>query len=218
MKFLDTNALAQVDARAFQSRHPFPWMNPHALICNEGFEQLRSELPELSLFKLDPHYARDKRAKNRWELFYEENLSVPGCWRTFIAELSGPAYGAFIKRLFGEINFRLRFQWHFCADGFYVLPHCDSAKKLASHLFYLNTSSDWRAEWGGETLLYPNNKPFDPRETRAFEDFPESIKSNYLDNYSLIWSNTPNSWHSVETIHCPDDAMRKLFTVIIEKA
>jgi hypothetical protein len=34
-----------------------------------------------------------------------------------------------------------------------VSPHCDSPKKLGSHIFYLNTKEDWDPSWGGETLI-----------------------------------------------------------------
>lgn len=216
MKYLNVEAIKSLDHKQFASAKPFPWANPQGLLTETGFENLRMNLPEISIFEIDPGYNKDKRSKNRWELNYDTNVPVPSPWVEFIKELKGVEYRNFLQRMLGIEKFNLRFQWHFCADGFSIVPHVDSVKKLATHIFYLNTERDWDEKWGGQTVILDNHT-YSRHDARQMSDFTQPIYSKMLNNRSLLWKNTDDSWHAASDVHCPKNALRLLFTVIIEQ-
>ncbi len=218
MNYLDFDRIEAIVPREFQDQKPFPWINPAKLLTDEGYWSLVETLPDVSLFEAD--FGRERRfgqqSHDRHTLEYREDLAISEPWQQFIAELRGDRYRGFLASLFGQSKFKLRFHWHYAPKGGSVSPHCDSKRKLGSHLFYMNSSRDWDPAWGGETVVLDDGGRFSHGAGPAFEDFEGSIEATYLDNMSLIFRRTAHSWHGVREVTCPDDQMRKIFIVVID--
>ena len=96
-------------------------------------------------------------------------------------------------------------------------PHCDSERKLGSHIFYFNTAQDWNPGWGGETLILDDGGRFKRESAPHFDDFARVIPSQALGNSSLLFARKGHSWHGVREIHCPEGYLRKVFIVVINR-
>ena len=218
MSYLDWDRLDAIDANGFQQQKPYPWINPAGLLREEAFEELVATLPEVSRFA--PDFGRERRfgqqSHDRFNLEYVEGVDVAQPWKRFVGELTSDRYRAFLARLFGHGSFKLRFHWHYTPNGCSVSPHCDSTRKLGSHIFYMNTSRDWDVSWGGETIVLDDGDGLSHRSAPAIKDFDASIASSTLDNMSFIFQRTPRAWHAVREIQCPEDAMRKVFIVVVD--
>jgi hypothetical protein len=218
VNYLDFDRLDRLDAAAFQGRNPYPWVNPQGLLTEHGLGRLLDELPDVGRFEklFGKPRAHGQRSHDRYSLEYRAGLDLQPAWRDFIAEIEGPAYHAFIARMFGRGSFRLRLHWHYTPRGCSVSPHCDARDKLGSHIFYLNRRRDWDAAWGGETMLLDDGGRFKRGSAPGFEDFDSMIGAEALDNRSLLFSRKGNSWHGVREITCPKDRLRKVFVVVVE--
>ena len=219
MKYLDRARLDAIDADAFLGRDPYPWVNPSGLLTNDGYETLHANLPDLALFDRVFGKARKygQKPHDRYSLEWQPGTPVPEPWRDFIAELEGPFYAASLRRLLGLDALRLRFHWHYTPSGCSVSPHCDAKRKLGSHIFYFNRSSEWNADWGGETLILDDCGRFDSNSHPDFDDFDQIEAGHCVDNHSLIFLRRSTSWHGVREIRCPEGNMRKAFIVVFEK-
>ena len=217
MTYLDYDRLEAIDARSFRDRKPFPWINPHGLLTEEGHARLVETLPEVDgfarLFGIERSHGQAPH--DRFALEYDEDLDVATPWHDFVRELRGARYGRFLRGLFGPRLIRLGFHWHYTPDGCSVSPHCDAKRKLGSHIFYFNTSADWQPGWGGETLILDDGGRFPRRSAPRFEDFDTVITSQALDNHSLLFARGRKSWHGVREVRCPEGAYRKVFIVVI---
>ena len=96
-------------------------------------------------------------------------------------------------------------------------PHCDSRRKLGSHIFYFNTAQDWNPAWGGETLLLDDGGSFNRKSAPHFDDFRHVTVAEALDNRSLLFARTGHSWHGVREIKCPEGQLRKVFIIVINR-
>jgi Rps23 Pro-64 3,4-dihydroxylase Tpa1-like proline 4-hydroxylase len=143
---------------------------------------------------------------------------VPRPWREFVEELKGERYKRALCRLVGIRHLDLNFHWHYTPNGCSVSPHCDSKRKLGSHIFYFNTEKDWKPEWGGETVILDDRGRFRMRSAPSFDDFDAAESSTALGNHSLIFTRRGNSWHGVREIRCPEGAMRRVFIVVLNRA
>lgn len=217
--FLDLERLAAVDEQAFQRQKPYPWVNPAGLVRSEMLEILLADEPDLSLYAVDfgKQRAYGQQSHDRYELQLQDDTPLPQVWRDFIEELQGPDYRHFLERLFDRKDFTIRFQWHAAIRGCSVSPHCDSPKKIGSHLFYLNTEKDWRPEWGGQTIVLDDGGKLSQFTAPSFEDFAGQTVSKAMVPYSFIFSQTEHSWHAVKELTCPEGASRRVFMVILEK-
>ncbi len=220
LRFLDPNELGSVDAQAFQKQQPYPWINPSGLVTEDGFRELRENLPDISLFRktFDKQRKYGQKSHDRFALKYDDTLSesLPAPWRNFISELHGDDYKSFLCRTLKVRNFNLSFFWFFTPRGCSVSPHCDHVNKIGAHLFYLNTEDDWDPAWGGETeVLIPGRKL---RRTSApeFSDFASAIAGKTTGTHTFLFKRTRNSWHGVREIGCPEGHMRKVFMVSIQ--
>jgi hypothetical protein len=184
----------------------------------DGFRRLTDTLPDVSRFErvFDKARAHGQRSHDRYTLEYHKGLDLPPAWRDFMAEMESERYQRFIRRLFGRGRLRLRYHWHYTPTGCSVSPHCDGRDKLGSHIFYLNTADDWRAEWGGETVVLDDGGRFKRSSAPAFEDFDSAVAAETMDNHSFIFARRGNSWHGVREIDCPEDRLRKVFIVVVE--
>ena len=215
-QYLDFDALEAIDAEEYRTRKPYPWISL-TVLTDEGFEALRNNMPDLSLFEQSFGYRRvaGQQPHDRYSLEYREDIEVPAPWRDFIAELRGDRYRNAIARLFNARKPEFRFHWHYAPNGCSVSPHCDSKREYGSHLFYFNTEEDWNPAWGGETLVLDDGGKLQVESAPAFEDFEAEIACPSMGNVSSILQRSDRSWHGVREIHCPRDRMRKIFIVVV---
>jgi hypothetical protein len=226
MAILDPHRLAEVAGQAskFLNTRPYPWLNVQGALHEEAFRRLSTELPDFALFKADFGNKRGygQQSHDRYLLSYTPQLdpALPAAWREFLAEIHGPEYQNFLRRIYGlgrHQRFALSLQWHFAPTGASVSPHTDVKRKIGSHIFYLNTEDDWNAGWGGQTLVLDDDGKLGPNNAPAFGSLPEVASSIILGNRSFIFKRTDHAWHAVNPITCPPDRMRKVFIVVANK-
>ena len=217
MKYLDFERLEAIHEVAYQATRPYPWVNLEGLLYPEAYEALYVNLPDVSL--LDHFFGKQRKAgqesHDRYQLEYRDETPVPGPWREFIEELKGDRYRRSMSRLLGADKLSINFHWHYTPRACSVSPHCDSWRKLGSHIFYFNSERDWDERWGGQTVVLEDHGRFETASAPAFEDFDEAIESKAMGNVSFLFSRRGNSWHGVRAIDCPDPAMRKVFIVVL---
>ena len=215
---LDFDRLEALDALAFQSRDPYPWLNESGLLRPDGFRALAKTLPDVERFDRAFGVARKhgQRPHDRYVLEWTPGLQLAEPWQCLIDELRGDRYRRWMAAMLGTRYFRLHFHWHYAPTGGEVSPHCDSRLKLGSHIFYMNTLSDWREEWGGETLVLDDGGRFAKESAPEFEDFDRAWTARTLENYSLLFRRRGDSWHGVRAVECPEGALRKVFIVVID--
>ncbi|RMD60850.1 MAG: 2OG-Fe(II) oxygenase [Alphaproteobacteria bacterium] len=219
MGYLDLDRLATIDPASFRDQKPFPWLNPAGLLHEDAYRRLVETLPDVSLLKpvFGARRLHGQQSHDRYTLEYDDDLPIADPWKEFAAELRGGAYRDFLARMLGTRAFDLNLHWHYTPKGCSVSPHCDSKRKLGSHIFYFNTEDDWDPAWGGETLVLDDGGRFDPRSAPRFEDFERVIPAQALGNRSLLFARTDRSWHGVREIVCPEGKLRKVFIVVINR-
>jgi hypothetical protein len=219
MQYLDVEQLNALDPEVFQSQNPYPWVNPEGLLTEEGFQILRETLPDVTLFT--PIFGKKRvygqQSHDRFALEYHDGLDVAEPWTEFITELRGKEYQHFLRKMVGARSFELFFHWHYTPSGCVVSPHCDSKRKLSSHIFYFNTLQDWDPVWGGETLILDDGGRFSRKSAPCFDDFDRVTTAESLGNRSLLFARKEYSWHGVREIRCPKEAFRKVFIVVINR-
>jgi hypothetical protein len=220
MPYIDYERLEAIDPSEYQRQKPFPWANPQGILRPEALAVLCENLPDFSLF--DQHFGVTRKAgqlpHDRYTLEYTSDLPVPAPWKALIQELIGKRYRRDMCRLMGVRRMELNFHWHLAPDACSVSPHCDSGRKLGSHLFYLNTERDWDPAWGGQTVVLDDGGRLPHHSAPSFEDFDVAVPAEIIGNRSFIFTRTPHSWHGVRAIHCPEGHMRKLFIVVMNRA
>ena len=218
MKYLDINAIDNIDAKHFRSEQPFPWTNPQGFLTERGYLDLLETMPAVE--SMTPFFGKKRKhgqqSHERYVLEYNDQLELPLPWQEFIEELKSAPYRKLVSRLMGSSHVRLRFHWHYTPRGCSVSPHCDARGKLGSHIFYMNTAEEWQESWGGETVILNDNGRFPAQSSPQFEEFDEEIAAHTMNNRSLIFGRRGNSWHGVHEITCPEGAYRKVFIVVYE--
>ena len=219
MIYLNLERIYAIDPIAFQSQEPYPWINPEGLLTEERYRRLLNTLPDISLFerRFEEKRKYGQQSHHRFALEYRDDLDVAQPWKEFVAELRGKDYQDFLHRLLRVRSFELSFHWHYTPNGCSVSPHCDAKWKLGSHIFYFNTAQDWDPIWGGETLLLDDGGRFKRESAPHFDDFARAIPSQALGNCSLLFARKEHSWHGVREIRCPEDRLRKVFIVVINR-
>ena len=217
MPYLDYDRLAGIDAAAFQAQKPYPWVNPAGALTDHGYQRLRQSLPDVGRFDriFGSKRSYGQKSHDRYALEYRPGLDLGEPWHEFIAELYDDAYQRWLKRMFGRGGLSISMHWHYTPNGCSVSPHCDARRKLGSHIFYFNTTADWDASWGGETLILDDRGRFDHKSAPRFEDFDSAAPAESLGNRSLLFARRQQSWHGVREIRCPEGAFRKVFIVAI---
>ena len=218
--FLDTGVLNAIDTKAFQAIKPFPFLEVQGLLTRDGHQALIRDLPDPRSFSrvFGRRRRHGQKSHDRFVLQYQRLKPIPELWRDFIRELRGEPYRRFVTRILGHDAFVLHFHWHYTPRGCSVSPHCDREWKLGSHIFYLNTPSDWEPAWGGETIALGGKPGLDPRSAPEFDDFPIQVAAHSIGNRSLIFRREDESWHGVRPLQCPVGALRKVFIVEFRKA
>ncbi len=219
MTYLNFQRLVSTDPIAFQRGKPYPWINPEGLLTTQGHQQLLATLPDVSLFERRFGVARahGQQSHDRFTLEYRDDLPLAQPWKQFVAELQGKEYHSFLCQQLNIRSLDLHFHWHYTPNGCSVSPHCDAKHKLGSHIFYFNTEKDWDPTWGGETVILDDDGQFKRDSAPKFEDFKEATISKAMGNYSLLFARKNHSWHGVREIQCPQDRMRKVFIVVINR-
>ncbi len=229
-KIFNQDVLDSFSVEAFQKRWPFPWIDFEKFLTPQAFKQLHDDFPPLELFEYhENRYRLGQRPHDRYYLAYgksfygdkegpgniqKEDLSLS--WQQFIEELeTGPIYRNFINKALDNTNYTMRLCWHAGKTSNEVSPHIDNYPvKVGTHIFYFNTSEDWDPTWGGQLLIFGDKLV--PGITPNFSDFVSVIPVKILDNHSFLFKNTPNAWHGVKPLKCPEGKYRKLFNVIFE--
>ena len=220
MRYIDYERLEAIEPAEYQAQKPFPWVNPEGILTSEAFAALCDDLPELSLFQ--ERFGVTRKAgqapHDRYTLEYTRQTPVPPVWKEFIEELASTRYKTHLGRLMGVRRMDLNFHWHFAPRGCSVSPHCDSGRKLGSHLFYLNRQEDWDPDWGGQTIVLEDRGDHPHHSAPGFEEFDVVAQAEILGNRSFVFTRGEHSWHGVSELRCPEDRMRKLFIVVLNKA
>jgi hypothetical protein len=218
MKYINEAVMDRLDGAAFRAQEPYPWINPQGFLTEDGYGRLVETLPPAEMFenRFGEKRKHGQQSHDRLALDYAPDLALGAPWKTFVAEINGPVYQKFLERMFGRRALRLILHWHYTPNGCSVSPHCDSRRKLGSHIFYFNTDKDWRPEWGGETLILDDGGRFKPDSAPKFEEFDRIMPATAIGNHSMLFMRREQSWHGVKEIRCPPDALRKVFIVVIE--
>src|SRR5262245_7668844 len=185
-------------------------------LTEEDFSRLRGNMPKLSSFSRDEGVPRayGQAPHHRYSLHYFPGLTLPQPWLEFLSELQGETYQAFLHRMLGPASFLLTFEWHYAWQGCSVSPHCDAARKIATHLFCFN-QENWQPEWGGQTLILDDGRRFRTHSAPSFDEFRVVASSEPSGNNSLLFQRTQHSWHGVLPLSCPPGVMRRLFKVTV---
>jgi hypothetical protein len=217
MEYLNRAVLDGVAADAFRARQPYPWTNLESTLTPQGYEALRLSMPDTSQADKQVGVKRAYRQgpHDRFLLHYRPGVEIAQPWKEFLAELEGPVYQDFLKRVLGPKTFIPTFEWYYAWEGCAVSPHCDAVRKLATHIFYFNTEADWDPNWGGEILILDSERRFKAHSGPAFDDLKVAASLRPGGNGSLLFQRTPHSWHGVRPLQCPQGKLRRLFIVTI---
>ena len=224
--------LTSFQQKLFIQNRPFPWYNFNTFLTEEGFNRLLQDFPSIELFEKHQGLERiyGQRPHNRYYLAYKTSVyhqiehrdrgiidykHLPQSWQTFIEELeTSRIYQDFIKSLFEVADFEIRYAWHIGVTNSEVSPHKDAEQKIGTHIFYFNTDDDWEPSWDGSTLVL--GEKLKNVMNPDFNDFTTVIPTQFTNNHSFLFKNTPNAWHGVKPLTCPEGKYRRLFNVIFE--
>jgi predicted heme/steroid binding protein len=230
-KFMNENLMESFSSDLFNSKSPFPWFDFDQFLTPEGFQTLYHDFPSLDSFEKHTGMPRvhGQRPHDRYYLAYESSVygqsnrfgkgvikhqELPETWQDLIEEIESQEYRSFIQSLLGVQEFDIRYAWHVGVTHSEVSPHVDGPDKIGTHIFYFNTSQDWNEQWGG-AILALGRKLADCMNP-DFGDFTEALPTQITDNHSFLFKNTPNAWHGVKPLTCPEGCYRRLFNVIFE--
>ena len=220
MEYLNLEGIEGISAEAFQNQRPYPWVNIPGTLTPQGYERLRETLPDVSTFipKIGHTRAYGQGSHDRCILHYRPGIDVPDPWREFIAELHGKSYDAFLRRMFGlsrRKHLIFTMEWYYAWQGCCVTPHCDAARKLATHIFYFNTKTDWKDDWGGDILILNDEGRCKTHSGPDFKDLRTAAALDPRKNGSLLFKRTAHSWHGVRPLRAPPGQLRKLFIITV---
>lgn len=221
MQYLNLGAIEGVSVEAFQNNKPYPWAHMQDTLTQDGWDQLRETLPDMSEFQrmVGVKRAFGQAPHNRGILHYQDGMPVAEPWKRFIAELRGAAYGSFLRRMLGvpaDAQLILTLEWYYAWQGCSVSPHCDARRKLATHIFFFADDEDWPREWGGDILILDDEGRYKAHSAPGFDNLKVAASLDLRKNGSLLFQRTEHSWHGVRPLQSPHaDVYRKLFIVTV---
>ena len=185
MTYLNREVIEGLSAEAFQSQKPYPWVNIQGTLTPEGFEDLRTTLPDVSLFERMVGVKRGygQAPHDRAILHYRPGHEMASPWKEFLTELQGESYESFLRRMLGlppRKHIILTMEWYYAWEGCAVSPHCDARRKLATHLFYFNTPADWQGDWGGEILILDDEGRHKAHSAPEFDELKAAARLDPL--------------------------------------
>jgi hypothetical protein len=221
MQYLNDDCIQALSADTFQQQGPYPWVNIQGTLTPQGFESLRQNLPDISVFERRVGLKRShgQGYHDRSILHYRKGMKLPAAWSEFLEELQGDAYRSFLRRMFCAPQKRLifTFEWYYAWQGCGVSPHCDARRKVGTHIFYFNTDDDWDPKWGGDVLILDDDKRFRRHSGPTFDQLRVAASLDPRGNGSLLFQRTAHSWHGVRPLQAPPGHLRKLFLVTINE-
>jgi len=220
MQYLSLDAIEGASADIFQNQKPYPWMNIHGTLTQDGFERLHETLPNISQFerKVGVKRAYGQGPHDRAILHFRPGMELPDAWKEFLAELQGETYQSFLRRMLDlppHKRIIMTMEWYYAWQACSVSPHCDARRKLATHIFYFSTEAEWETRWGGQILILDDEGRFRAHSAPAFDDFRVAAALDPRGNASLFFQRTEHSWHGVRPLQSPADTLRRLFIVTI---
>lgn len=185
---INYTAIRSLDIR----RHPFTWGFSREVFSSKIVAaRIRRSFPMAGFEVYE--YSNGNESLRLERLILDRTQLQSGLlhplWGDFKAELTSPAYLDGLSEQLGRdltacrVEVSLRRYNH----RSWLAPHCDLPTKLATQLFYLNTS--WRHEWGGCLRIL---RSFDPG------DFVEEILP--LLGSSVVLLRAEDSWHCVTPV------------------
>ncbi len=222
MTYLNAKTLEHISYGEFQNKKPFPWTNIQDFLTQEAFDELFATLPNPS--QLDNEFGKTRgygqQSHDRLSLQYRPGLNLSQAWHEFISVLQGDQYKQFIRQMYGLKENEpvvLTMHWHYAKSGCSVSPHVDARRKLGSHIFYFHKDDEWDENWGGQTVVLKGKKDINPHSAPGFDDFIDVAQSKITNNSSFMFHRTDDSWHGVKPLLCPEDRLRKVFIVVINR-
>ncbi len=222
MTILNSTTFENISSSDFQNQNPYPWINIKDFLSKETFEELFETLPEPS--QMESEFGKKRgygqQSHDRLSLQYRPGLKLSQAWHEFIAVLQGDQYKRFIRDMYGlKANepVVLTMHWHYAKTGCSVSPHVDARRKLGSHIFYFHKDEEWSESWGGQTVVLRSGHDIDPHSAPGFDQFETVASSKITNNSSFMFYRTDDSWHGVKPLVCPEDRLRKVFIVVINK-
>ena len=78
MAYLNQKCIEGIQPETFQMRRPYPWINIQNTLTPEGFERLRGNLPDVSLFERQVGIKRayGQGSHDRYVLHYRPGLPL----------------------------------------------------------------------------------------------------------------------------------------------
>lgn len=216
-QYLNFEVLEEISSGKFKNCHPYPWTHITSTLAKEGFYRLRESLPSVEsgfVRNVGVPRCHGQAPHDRYLLHFRAGVDVAEPWREFIRELQGPGYIRFLRRMLGNHNFTPTFEWHYAWRGCAVSPHCDAARKRATHIFYFN-DDDWDSNWGGQMLVLDDEGKWRTHSAPTFDQLRVAATVEPLPNSSLLFQRTPRSWHGVLPLQCPEGRLRRIFSVTI---
>src|SRR5215831_8561368 len=216
--YLNRERLQNLSSESFQSRQPYPWTEIKSSLTPEGYERLRESLPPIEAGferQVGIQRAYGQAPHDRYLLHFHPGIQVAEPWLEFLAELQGPVYQSFLRRMLGDHRFIPTFEWYYAWEGCAVSPHCDAARKLATHIFYFNPEDDWDTKWGGQILILDSERKWRTHSGPTFDQLKAAASIDPRGNGSLLFQRTPHSWHGVRPLACPPGRLRRLFIVTV---
>lgn len=179
-------------------------------ICDEHESMNIVPLPS------EPVYRCGSRIRIEFRKEVWEELAAP--WQDFVSQILDPngAYLAKVKTLITE-PFETRLSWHIGYDEFFITPHRDAKRKLATHLFYFNDNRNWNEAWGGHLLKLTGKRGGSDADNPHYNDFSRFERLPLVNNQSVFLYRTEESWHCVAPVKCPTFRYRLAFNVIFER-
>ena len=221
MTYLNLDGMEAVSTSAFQSQKPYPWAHIQGTLTAEGWDSLRSALPDMSQFQRMVGVKRGygQAPHNRGILHYREGMAVADPWKAFIAELHGKAYDTSLHRMLDlrpDQKIILTMEWYYAWQGGAVSPHRDARRKLATHIFFFANDEDWPRESGGDILILDDEGRYKAHSAPTFNDLKVAASLDLRKNGSLLFQRTEHSWHGVLPLQSPrPEVYRKLFIVTV---
>ena len=169
-------------------------------------QRLRATLPGVESFDKHENMKRGhgQMPHNRYMLHYKAGLELPsGVAASFWTSCAASTTSRFLRRLLGPRTYIPTFSWHYAWGGCSVSPHCDAARKRATHIFHFNDEKEWDQAWGGETLILASDKPLSTHSAPTFDELTVAAAHGPAGNGSLLFQRTPHSWHGMKPLQLP---------------